>query len=217
MLYELRLYDATPGNLSKVNDRFGNHVYGCFKKYGIGILGFWTEEIGTSNRLTFIATAEDMGDREKKWREFSRDPDWLKALAESEVNGPLAATVQNTFMRLTPYSPEPKISSNIQELRIYDAVPGKMAALHERFANHTTGFFKKYEMDVIGYWTDEIGTSNRLTYMLGYESLADREKSWRAFAADPDWQKAVAESHRDGVLVAQSHNTILRPTSYSPR
>ena len=217
MLYELRLYDATPGNLPAVNDRFGNHVIGFFAKYGIGILGFWTEEIGTSNRLTFILSYEDMGDREKKWREFSSDPDWHKVQAATEANGPLSSTVHNTFMSLTNYSPEPKISSNIQELRVYDAVPGKLPALHDRFANHTTGFFKKYGMDVIGYWTDVIGTSNRLTYMLGYESLADREKSWQAFAADPDWRKAVSESHRDGVLVRQSRNTVLRPTSYSPR
>ena len=217
MIYELRLYDATPGNLPAVNDRFGNHVVGFFDKYGIGILGFWTEEIGTSNRLTFILSYEDMGDRERKFREFTRDPDWLKVQEATEANGPLSALVQNTFMRLTPYSPEPKISSNVQELRIYDAVPGKLGALHQRFANHTTGFFKKYGMDVIGYWTDEIGVSNRLTYMLGYESLAQREESWRAFAADADWRNVVAESHRDGVLVRQSHNTILRPTSYSPR
>ena len=217
MLYELRLYDATPGNLPGVNDRFGTHVIGFFATYGIGILGFWTEEIGTSNRLTFILSYEDMGDREEKWRKFSSDPDWHKVQAATEVNGPLSSQVVNTFMRLTPYSPEPKISSNIQELRVYDVVPGKLPALHDRFANHTSGFFKKYGMDVIGYWTDVIGTSNRLTYMLGYESLAEREKSWKAFAADPDWQKAVAESHRNGVLVRQSRNTILRPTSYSPR
>ncbi len=217
MLYELRLYDATPGNLPAVNDRFGNHVVGFFKKYGIGILGFWTEEIGTSNRLTFILSYEDMGDRERKWREFASDPDWRKVQAETEAGGPLAATVQNTFMRLTSYSPEPKISSNLQELRIYDAVPGKLQALHDRFANHTMGFFKKYDIDVIGYWTDEIGVSNRLTYLVGHESLAKREENWRAFSGDPDWQKAVAESHRDGVLVRQARNIILRPTSYSPR
>jgi hypothetical protein len=192
-------------------------VVGFFKKYGIGILGFWTEEIGTSNRLTFILSYDDMGDRERKWREFASDPDWRKVQAETEAGGPLAATVQNTFMRLTSYSPEPKISSNLQELRIYDAVPGKLQALHDRFANHTTGFFKKYDIDVIGYWTDEIGVSNRLTYLVGHESLAKREENWRAFSADPDWQKAVAESHRDGVLVRQSRNIILRPTSYSPR
>ena len=105
----------------------------------------------------------------------------------------------------------------MQELRIYEAVPGKLPALHDRFANHTTGFFKKYGMEVVGYWTEDVGTSNQLVYMLGYPSLGDREKSWAAFAADPEWQKVVADSHRDGVLVRHSHNTILRPTAYSPR
>jgi hypothetical protein len=72
-------------------------------------------------------------------------------------------------------------------------------------------------MEVVGYWTEDVGTSNQLVYMLGYPSLADREKSWAAFAADPAWQKVVADFHRDDVLVRQSHNTILRPTAYQPR
>ncbi len=217
MLHEWRIYYAGPGKLPALNNRFANHTIGFFKKHGIGMLGFWTSEIGTSNQLTYILNFESMADREQRWGAFQADPGWQEVRAETEIDGPLVARVNNTFMRLTPYSPEPKISSNVQELRIYEAVPGKLPALHDRFANHTTDFFKKYGMDVIGYWTEDVGTSNQLVYMLGYPSLGDREKSWAAFSADPDWQKAVAESHRDGVLVRQSHNTILRPTAYSPR
>jgi hypothetical protein len=217
MLYELRIYDTMPGKLPMLNERFAKHTIGFFKKHDIGILGFWTSEIGTSNRLTYILTFDSMGDREKKWGAFQADPGWQRVRAETERDGPINATVRNTFMRLTPYSPEPRIRSNVQELRIYEAVPGKLQALHDRFANHTTGFFKKYGMEVVGYWTEDVGTSNQLVYMLGYPSLGDREKSWAAFAADPEWQKVVADSHRDGVLVRHSHNTILRPTAYSPR
>jgi hypothetical protein len=217
MLYELRIYDTMPGKLPALNERFAKHTIGFFKRHDIGILGFWNSEIGTSNRLTYILTFDSMGDREKKWGAFQADPGWQRVRAETERDGPINATVRNTFMRLTPYSPEPRIRSSVQELRIYEAVPGKLQALHDRFANHTTGFFKKYGMEVVGYWTEDVGTSNQLVYMLGYSSLGDREKSWSAFAADPAWQKAVAESHRDGVLVRRSHNTILRPTVYSPR
>ena len=101
-----------------------------------------------------------------------------------------------------PYSPEPKINSEVQELRIYEAVPGRLPDLHARFENHTTGFFRQYGMDVIGYWTDDVGTSNRLIYMLGYPSLADREKSWKAFSADPQLAegggRVPQERHPDG-------------------
>jgi len=52
MLYELRVYNALPGKLPALNDRFAEHTMGFFKKHGIGMLGFWTAEIGTSNQLT---------------------------------------------------------------------------------------------------------------------------------------------------------------------
>ena len=74
MLYESRIYTAVPGKLPAVNDRFAKHTIGFFKKHGIGILGFWTDEIGTSNRLIYILTFDSMADRENKWTAFQADP-----------------------------------------------------------------------------------------------------------------------------------------------
>jgi hypothetical protein len=62
-----------------------------------------------------------------------------------------------------------------------------------------------------------VGISNRLIYMLGYPTLGDREKSFSAFGADPEWQKARVESEKDGALVERVNATILRPTAYSPK
>jgi hypothetical protein len=104
----------------------------------------------------------------------------------------------------------------IHELRIYDAMPGKLPALNDRFANITLGYFAKHGIKVIGFWTDVIGISGRLTYMLAFDDLGHREKAWAAFGADPDRIKAFAETEKDGLLVARVENKILRPTSYSP-
>jgi hypothetical protein len=104
----------------------------------------------------------------------------------------------------------------IYELRIYETVPGKLPALNDRFAKHTLGFFKKHGIHVVGFWTEDIGTSNQLVYMLGFESLADREKKWTAFQADPGWHQVRAESEKNGPINARVRNMILRPTSYSP-
>jgi hypothetical protein len=217
MLYEARIYTTVPGKLPALNDRFAKHTMGFFKKHGIGILGFWTDEIGTSNQLTYILTYDSMADREAKWGAFQADPGWQQARAQTEADGVLVAVVHNTFMRLTPYSPQPHLTSKVQELRIYDTMPGKLPALHNRFANHTMGLFKKHGIDNIAYWVDDVGTSNRLIYMLGYEDLGAREKSWAAFGADPDWQQARADSEKDGPLVRVSRHSILRLTPYSPK
>ena len=217
MLYESRIYYAVPGKLPAINNRFANHTMGYFKKYDIGMMGFWTDEIGTSNRLTYILTYDSMADREKKWGAFQADPGWHQVRAETEADGPIVSVVENSFMRLTPYSPEPKLSSKVQELRVYDAMPGKLPALHDRFSNHAMRLFERHGIENIAYWTEDVGTSNRLLYMLGYPSLGDREKSWAAFGADPDWNKARVESEQDGPLNRISHHSILRLTPYSPR
>ncbi len=88
----------------------------------------------------------------------------------------------------------------LSELRIYETMSGKLPALNDRFANHTAGFFRKHGIG-----------------MLGYDGLGERERSWKAFQDDAEWQKARAESERDGPLVKRSHSRILRPTAYSPR
>ena len=104
----------------------------------------------------------------------------------------------------------------IYELRIYDAIPGKLPALNDRFANITLGYFEKYGLKVVGFWTDEVGVSNRLTYMLAFDDMAHRDRAWAAFRADQERLRAFAETEREGQLLARVQNTILRPTSYSP-
>ena len=54
-----------------------------------------------------------------------------------------------------------------------------------------------------------------LTYMLAWESLADREKKWAAFFSDPDWIQARADSEKDGPINAKVSNSFLTPTKFS--
>ncbi|MDP6100753.1 MAG: NIPSNAP family protein [Dehalococcoidia bacterium] len=104
----------------------------------------------------------------------------------------------------------------LYELRIYDAVPGRLAALNERFANVTLSLWKKHDIRPVAFWTEEMGTSNRLVYLLAWESLAEREQKWPVFQSDPEWQQKRVETEKEGPLVARVENRILRPTSYSP-
>ncbi len=105
----------------------------------------------------------------------------------------------------------------IYELRIYTAHPGKMAALQARFRDHTVGLFEKHGMTNVGYWVNTIGGRNdELWYMLSYDDLAARQTAWAAFAADPEWQKARAESEADGPLAHHIENRIMTPTDFSP-
>jgi hypothetical protein len=103
------------------------------------------------------------------------------------------------------------------EMRIYYAAPGKLDALNARFRDHTCQLFKKHGMVNIGYWMPIENPDNKLVYLLAYPSREAREKSWKAFMADPDWQAAMKASEADGRLVARAESIFLAATDFSPR
>ncbi len=104
----------------------------------------------------------------------------------------------------------------LYELRIYHCLPGRLPALLKRFETVTLGLFEKHGIRQAGFWTVQIGEGNNdLHYLLAWESLAEREKTWAAFQADPAWHAARAESERDGPIVRTITNMILQPTAFS--
>jgi hypothetical protein len=106
--------------------------------------------------------------------------------------------------------------TRVYELRIYYAAPGKLDALNARFRDHTVKLFEKHGMTNIGYWVPVDNPDNKLIYILAYPSREAREKSWKEFFADPDWQKAQKESEANGPLVAKVEPLFLTATDYSP-
>ena len=104
----------------------------------------------------------------------------------------------------------------IYELRTYRCVPGRLPALQNRFATITLKLWEKHGIKQAGFWTTLVGESNQdLIYLLAWESLADRDKKWAAFQADPEWIAKRAESERDGPIVASIKNMFLQPTAFS--
>ncbi|MBI3467481.1 MAG: NIPSNAP family protein [Planctomycetes bacterium] len=118
-----------------------------------------------------------------------------------------------------PKAEKPKASKDrFFEMRTYIAAPGKLDALNARFRNHTNKLFVKHGMELIGYWTPAEGSAseNTLIYILAYPDKDAREKSWKAFQADPEWQRVRTETEANGKLVEKVEQVFLKPTDYSP-
>jgi NIPSNAP len=104
----------------------------------------------------------------------------------------------------------------LHELRIYECVPGRLPDLLKRFDTITLKLWEKHGIKQAGFWTTVIGESNQtLYYLVEWQSLAEREKKWNAFGADPDWLAARAQTEANGAIVANVKNFILAPTSFS--
>ena len=104
----------------------------------------------------------------------------------------------------------------IHELRIYRCVPNRLPALLKRFETVTLDIWERHGIKQAGFWTTLVGESNQeLTYLIAWESMAEREQKWPAFLADPEWIDKRAESEKDGPIVANVLNAFLQPTSFS--
>jgi NIPSNAP len=119
------------------------------------------------------------------------------------------------------FAPSPSLSkdSRCYEIRTYTAAPGKLEELHARFRDHTMKIFKKHGMKVVGFWgpaDKENGSENKLVYVMEFPNRAARDKAWKAFGADPEWQAAKTASEKNGRLTEKVDSVILMATDYSP-
>jgi hypothetical protein len=104
----------------------------------------------------------------------------------------------------------------IYEMRVYRCIPGRLPALLKRFETITLKIWEKHGIRQAGFFTTLVGESHQeLTYLLAWESLADREKKWAAFQSDPEWIEARAKTEADGQIVANIVNQLLAPTAFS--
>jgi hypothetical protein len=113
---------------------------------------------------------------------------------------------------------ENKANTRLYELRTYTTLPGRLPALNKRFAEHTMKLFEKHRMKNEMYWipTDPAKKDNTLIYVVSHASQEAADASWKAFGADPDWQKARAASEADGKIVEKVERVYMTLTDYSP-
>lgn len=91
MIYEIRVYQAAEGRAAAMRERFKREVAPRMPSHGIELLGVFTAPI-EDGTLTYLTRFSDEATRSRAWTSFQSDPDWLKAKALSEVDGPLLAS-----------------------------------------------------------------------------------------------------------------------------
>jgi hypothetical protein len=104
--FEMRIYYTNPGKMTALHARFKDHTTKLFEKHGITNIGYWSAASGDNaeNTLVYLLAYPSKEAREKSWKEFVADPDWVKAKAESEKDGVLVAKVDSKFLTPTEYS-----------------------------------------------------------------------------------------------------------------
>jgi hypothetical protein len=107
-VFEMRTYTTAPGKLDTLNARFRNHTLALFKKHGMEVVGFWEptdKEAGAGEKLVYILAHRSREAAAASWNAFRADPDWVKAKADSEKDGPVLTKIESVFLTGTDYSP----------------------------------------------------------------------------------------------------------------
>ena len=226
-VYELRVYHAAPGKLEALNARFKNHTLKLFEKHGLTNVAYFVPTDNKDNLLVYFIAAPSKEARDKSFKDFLADPDWIDAYKESEKDGKLVDKIDSTFLTLTDYSPAVKVEKGTEprvfELRTYTATKDNLGNLNDRFKDHTIKLFEKYGMTNIAYWNvlkGQLGDETKLIYLLAHKSQDAAKKSFAEFQKDPDWiaAKKASEQKGGGSLTEPKGvvSQFLTPTDYSP-
>ncbi len=105
----------------------------------------------------------------------------------------------------------------LYEMRTYIIPQNRMDDILNRFENVTFGLFKKYNMEVVGFWTvSKPADKYALVYLMRYESEEAQEKAWASFRADEEWIATRERTEANGPIVEEVISENLLPTSFSP-
>jgi hypothetical protein len=197
--YELRYYQLRNGYSTK--------PLPSKKPAGLGTIGAFHPVIAENSPfLVMLIPHPSFADAEQS---AAFDPDYVR--------------YERTLLRAFTGMPELKLppsakSDHIFELRTYES--NNAATLETKigmFNNGEMQIFERLGMNPVFFGEAIFGSKlPHLTYMLAYDDLAARDRVWKAFGADPEWQKLRAKPGlSDADIVSNISNMILRPAAFS--
>lgn len=106
-VFELRTYQATEGNLAKLDERFRSATMDLFAKHGATNFVYFhvaAGEEGADRALIYMLAHDSKEARDKTFAAFRKDPDWKKAraLSEAAAGGPLNVRGGSKSQMLSP-------------------------------------------------------------------------------------------------------------------
>jgi hypothetical protein len=225
--YELRTYqlrnDIQP---AKINDFFQGHFLPRMQKLGVGPVGCFNVLSGqfTPSLIVLVdykslaemqATMAASSDKEflTAWRNFETAVDMPYVRYESVL---LKAFDGHTKVELP--SVTEKQQPRLFELRTYESRNAfTLRNKVDMFNQEEIKIFRACGIQPVFFGEGVIGARlPSLTYMVGYENMAVRDKAWDTFRANPDWARVkIKPGWTDPEAVSSIHASFLRPTGYS--
>jgi len=224
--FELHWFYLRNGAQTQRTQDFFSNVYApALRKLALPPFGFFQPVIGEGSpywlvllSLPTIDATETVTDR------LATDAEYQKGSAAYLAGDP--PYVRREISLLKAFSGMPKLvlppakegGGHIFELRTYESnTSATLKRKIKMFEDAEIGIFQRLGMQPVFFAQTIIGRNMpSLTYMLTYDDLAARDRVWKAFGADPEWQKLrSAPGNGDAEIVSNISNLIVRPASFS--
>jgi hypothetical protein len=226
---ELKRYQMRNSKSDQVGrtGAFISQVYApAARRAGIAPIGVFSAVIAPESPfLLVVSSYPSLGDMQTAMEKLARDSEYAKGLAEFDANPELPyIRIENTLLRCFDSFPSlekgktPAASDRIFELRTYESdnettVKRKI----KMFGDGEIAIFERCGLQPVFFGEALAGARlPRITYMVAYNNMAERDKAWAAFGADPEWRKLRATPGlTDPEIVANISNSILKPAAGS--
>ena len=105
-VFELRTYTAPEGKLDALLARFRNDTVRLFERHGITNVGYWVplEQPGRDHTLIYLIAHPSAEAAERNWAAFREDPEWRRAVEESQRDGRIVSSVESVYLGPTDFS-----------------------------------------------------------------------------------------------------------------
>lgn len=105
MIYELKTYKATEGNIAALKKRFAEKTMPIFNRLGIEVTHCW-DSLEDPNTFNYLVRFSSKEAEKSAWDAFAKDEEWKSVKAESEkASGPLLASQSTLYLSSTEFSP----------------------------------------------------------------------------------------------------------------
>lgn len=199
------------------------------QRAGVGPVGFFNSVVGPESPFVLTLTSfGSLGGIGELARKLAGDKEFQAALDEyNSTSGELSyMRMESSLLMAFPSMPAVEVppagenrAPRIFELRTYESPNDKtLGRKVKMFGDGEIAAFRRSGMLPVFFGTTIVGKNlPNLTYMLAYDDLAARDKTWSAFGKDPGWQKLrVTPGLSDAEIVSNISNAILRPLPFSP-
>ena len=226
--YELRTYelrnDLQP---ARIQEFFQQQFLPALKRQSIGPVGCFNVISGlNSPALVVVIDYKSLAEMQTSLDALQADKEFTKALQTLEATGNLPY-VRYESVLLKAFAGHPQIEvppvaekqpPRVFELRTYESrTTVSLRNKIDMFNREEIKIFRACGFAPVFFGEALTGTRlPHLTYLVGFDNMAAREKAWDAFRANPDWARVKnTPGWTDPEAVSNIHAAFLRPTSFS--